>query len=260
MEKLKILLIDIDNFLETQILQDIFFRKGIKIVRPESRKELLKNFPNDLRKWKFRPNFVLVTYYNFSQLNWLIPYLRNIESIGIRVVNSTDNIELFTHYLRRSQILSQKGYKIPKFYYGCSSKIPEDLGEMVVCKTLKEHQTFLCPRTGIHSLNSPIFVESCITNPNKKILTIYYVDGMIWARWKEDALQTKERNREIINDLSDFTKEKEIVSKIAQDFGLIFFNVEFVDGYVIDVNTIANIFYAKHPQPLETFADWFLKQ
>ncbi|MDZ7798177.1 MAG: hypothetical protein U5L76_01015 [Patescibacteria group bacterium] len=260
MKKLKVLLIDIDNFLETQILKWVFLRKGIQVVRPDSQKELLENFPYDLRKWEFRPDFVLVTYYNFSQLTWLISYLRNIESIGIRVVNSTENIELFTDYLRRSQILSQKGYQIPNFYHGCSSKIPEHLGKMVVCKTLKEHQTFLCPRTGIHSLNSPIFVESCIANPKKKILTIYYVDGLIWARWKEDALQTKKRNRELITDLSGFAEEKKIVGKIAQDFGLVFFNVEFVEGYVIDVNTIANLFYSQHLQPLEALADWFLNQ
>lgn len=256
MSGIKVMLIDFNNFLDTSFIDEALKARKIEVIRPRSKKELVEKFSIDGDNWPDHPDFIFVLYYTFEQLTWLLPLLRQAESLGIRVVNSTSNLSLFADYPRRSQALNEKGFNVAPFYFGSAGKIPERLGEMVVWKSLISHQTILCPRLGIHSLSEPVYVESFIPNSEQRVLTIYWVAGHVHARWKEDPLQTKTRTRQLISDLTPFASQVEIVVSIAKAFGLVFLNVEFVGGHIIDVNTIANIFYRDHPEPLEALAEW----
>lgn len=252
---MKIISIDIDNFLDTSIFDKIATSNGISITKPQNKKELIAEI-NQANK---QETIILVFYYNFNQLKWIIPLLIKARNSGITVINSPATIKKLINYPERSYILKSLGYKIPNFFYGNSSAIPQKIGEKIVWKSLTQNLAISCERNNIHCMNEDIYVESCIPNPDKHILTIYNIAGCVYARWKEDPLQTKCKTRNLINNLEPFKHQIEITKKITQDFNLIFCNVEFINDYIIDVNAIANIFYPDHLDPIESLISYILK-
>lgn len=253
------MIVDFGNFLDSRIVDGFLESREFRVIRPDNQQELMDRLAGRSLGSLGRSDLILVLYYNFAQLPWLIPLIQEAEEGGIRVVNASRDLSLFSHPYFRSQELAKLGINLPNHYFGLPATIPEELGEMVVLKSLTSHLSVLCSRQGIHSLNEAVYVESFIPNPDQRILTVYQIAGCRYARWKEDSLQTKVKTRELLRDLSPFSYQLEVIDRIAEVFKLVFFNVEFIDRYVIDVNVIANFFYPDHLEPLEALADWLKK-
>jgi len=256
----RVMIIDLENFLDTRIVDTVFTERGIGIARPRDREAVEAQILRGTSGEEPSPDLILVLYYTGNQLKWLLPLLRRAEEKGLQVVNTAANLTLFSNYPLRSQELAQHGFSVPESYHGRPSGIPASLGDMVVWKSQQSRLTILCPRTGIHSLEEDVYVEERVPNPEKRVLTLYWVAGCLYARWKEDPLLTSQRTRTLVSDLGSFGDEVASVRRVASTFGLTFFNVEFIGGRIIDVNTIANIFYPEHRDPLNVLAQWITEQ
>lgn len=236
------MIIEIGNFLDTTIFDEYAKKEGLNIFRPKNKTQII-----DMSEIA---NIVLVFYYNFEQLQWLLPTLETIKEKNIKIINPLESIKTLTDYYKRSIVLSNHDIKIPNFFYGKTKDIPDELGNYIVYKSNNNNLVVTCKKNSIHSLYDNIFVESKIPNPTKKILTIYCVDDLIYARYKEDALQIKQKERSLVKNIEQFKKQIETAKRIKEIFSLVFFNVEFIGEYVVDVNSISNIFYKNHPEPI----------
>ncbi|MBU1075468.1 hypothetical protein KJ705_05295 [Patescibacteria group bacterium] len=253
-----VLVIDLLNFLDTRLVDQVFDSMRIRVIRPHNRKALIEVLSHTDGQWSNRPDFILVLNHSQDILPWLAPFLAYAEQAGTRVVNPLSAIQLFEHPLARNMSLKRIGVRVPRFYFGSSATIPSDLGETVVWKSLCGHQTIRCARDGIHSLEDPVYVEELIPNSDRRVLTIYGINDCFYGRWKEDALQSKKKSRKLITDLTVFQTQLQVAQQIGEHFSLIFLNVEFINDVVVDVNTIANFFYPDHQEPVRALGQWIL--
>lgn len=246
----EIVLVDIGNFLDTRIIDKALVENNFSIMRPYD--SIVLETIIDKRKENL---IFLVLYYNFLQLKWLMPLLSMAQKKGHIVTNIPSNIKLMLDYPKRAKILEKNGFIVPRYFFGKANEIPKNFSQKVVYKSQRENLTILCDKNAIHSLNDNIYIETQILNRSKTIVTVYDIFGYVYVRLKEDALQTKTKLRQLVNK-DDYQYEIEVAKKIQAMFGLAFYNIEFVNGYIIDVNTIANFYYTDHKEPLEAMIEY----
>lgn len=118
--------------------------------------------------------------------------------------------------------------------------IPKEFGEEVILKDLRGHLVLKVKAETITSREELIYCERIVPNPSGTIRTVYSICGMVFTREKYDALGNGERKKRggVAND----AKEVSITKQIQTITGLDFFNADFLDGVVIDVNAFSNFF------------------
>lgn len=171
----------------------------------------------------------------------VIDTCRVAEMFGIRVMNQHQATTICGDRIRIQCALKQAGIRTPDFFYGYPTHIPKEFSNEVVLKETGEykHRVSLAKIPGISVRDELIYCERVIPNPTSTIRTVYYICEHIFTVVKTDQLETLAWSKELVN--SD-TGEIEIIKKIRAITSLDMFNVDFLDGVVIDVNTFPNFF------------------
>lgn len=180
------------------------------------------------------------------------------ELLGTHVINPVAPTRMINTRIGLATFLDRLNIKHPRYYFGYAKKVPKDLGNPVVFKGISGHLVQIVDSSRIHCSSEVAYFEERLSNPSGKTTTIYFIFGHIFAVQKLCALSHQ----------PDLAGRKEhvdvcpvragIVEEIRSATNLKFFNVEFVNDYVIDVNTHPNPFC--HPEAISWFVDGILRE
>lgn len=200
---------------------------------------------------------------NFHHMGIGIPDVNTVLSaasqVGIPIINRFGAAEHCGDRPTLKARLRALGVLVPDFFFGRPQEIPASLGDQVVLKGQRNHLVAVIDRLRSRSCGEMVYVERLLQNPHLPWVRCVYVvcEYVFTANKFDDFVPTQQFDPTL--DVSkgvvdNDATEVRIARKIAQKLRLNICSIEFIGGFVIDVNECPDFFF--HEPAIEALAEF----